>query len=117
MRARVASSFRAARRCASSAVRRFHSCLVGAPCPARKSAGESSNELMIQDTRQQGFDLRFQLLQIQFTLIPPDDTAIRIDEVTQRQSENTAETLTELRIPHRDGVIQVILLVRSLDRR
>src|SRR6266704_6570916 len=48
---RCAASFRAGRRCASSPVPRHHVGLVGAPCPARQSAGGSSNVLMIQDTR------------------------------------------------------------------
>src|ERR1019366_7390109 len=66
---------------------------------------------------QQRLDLQFQLFQIRFTLIPPDDTAIWIDEVTQGQSEDTAEALSELRVPHHDRVIQVVLLIYSLDRR
>jgi hypothetical protein len=47
---------------------------------------------------------------------PPDDMAIRIDEVTQRQSKNAAETFPELRIAHRDRVVQAVLLIRSGDR-
>src|ERR1700690_3445057 len=66
---------------------------------------------------QQRLDLQFQLFQIRFTLIPPDDTALWIDEVTQGQSEDTAEALSELRVPHHDRVIQVVLLIYSLDRR
>jgi hypothetical protein len=57
------------------------------------------------------------LFQIEGTLIPTDDAAIGIDQVTQGQSEDTAEALSELRIPHHDRVIQVVFVLRSIDRR
>ena len=50
-------------------------------------------------------------------LISTDDTAIRIDEISQGQSEYAAEELPELCISHRDGIVQAVLLVHALDRR
>src|SRR6266404_7845238 len=75
---------------------------IPGPAPARRHSR----------TGQQGSYPQFQLLQVRFTLIPPDNAALRIDEVTEGQAEDTPEKPPEICIPHRDGIVQVVLLVR-----
>src|SRR5271167_1102415 len=66
---------------------------------------------------QQPLDLQFQLLEIDVPLVACNNPPLWIDQITQRQSEHTAEALCERNIAHDYRIIHLIFLIDSLHRR